>query len=147
MHNKLLVGWRETLSLPELGIDAINAKVDTGAKTSCLHTFRLEPYYQEEQLWIRFWIHPKQHDVNTVIQCQAPVVDQRIVRDSGGHEELRYVIATQICLGEFCWQTEFTLTNRENMAFRMLLGRRAMHKRIIVDPSQSFLISTQAPKS
>lgn len=140
MNKKLLVGWRETLSLPELGIARINAKIDTGARTSCLHAFRVEPYQQNNETWVRFWLHPKQHDFQEEIECNAKVIDERIVRDSGGHEEKRYVIETQLQIGRDGWSIEITLTNRENMAFRMLLGRTAMHHRIIVDPVQSFLI-------
>ncbi|GAA5647283.1 hypothetical protein Vpro01_03056 [Vibrio proteolyticus] len=140
MKEKLLVGWRETLSLPELGINQINAKIDTGARTSCLHAFKVESFIQDNTTWVRFWLHPKQHDAHEEVICEAKVIDERVVRDSGGHEEKRYVIQTVMSLGGETWPIEITLTNRENMAFRMLLGRTAMHNRIIVDPVQSFLI-------
>ncbi len=146
MKEKMTVGWRERLSLPGLGIDKIKAKIDTGARTSCLHAFKLESFTKEEKLWVRFWIHPNQHDVDTVVVCEAEVIAERTVRDSGGHEESRYVIKSDICLGGQTWPAEITLTNRENMAFRMLLGRTAMHHRIIVDPTASFLIPFEAPK-
>ncbi|MCG9596605.1 ATP-dependent zinc protease [Vibrio sp. Isolate25] len=140
MNEKLLVGWRETLSLPGLGIEKINAKIDTGARTSCLHTFKLESFNKGTELWVRFWIHPQQRNTTEEVVCEAKVIDQRIVRDSGGHEETRYVIESEIRLGQESWPAELTLTNRENMAFRMLLGRTAMHHRLIVDPVQSFLV-------
>lgn len=146
MKEKLLVGWRETLSLPSLGIEKINAKVDTGAKTSCLHAFKVESFYKDEALWVRFWIHPIQHNSDVEVVCEAEVIDERIVRDSGGHEESRYVIKTELNLGNETWPIEITLTNRENMAFRMLLGRTAMHNRIVVDPVESFLIPFEERK-
>jgi hypothetical protein len=139
MKDKIIVGWREIVSLPSLGISTIKAKVDTGARTSCLHAFKLETFYKGDQRWARFWIHPIQHDDNNVAVCEAQVIDERIVRDSGGHEETRYVIQSEITIGDESWAIEITLTNRENMMFRMLLGRTAMHKKVIVDPSSSFL--------
>lgn len=146
MKEKLLVGWRETLSLPGLGIEKINAKIDTGARTSCLHAFKVESFKKDEAQWVRFWIHPNQHDANFETVCEAKVIDERIVRDSGGHEESRYVIESELSIGGKSWPIEITLTNRENMAFRMLLGRTAMHNRIIVDPIESFLIPFEESK-
>ncbi|AMF93665.1 ATP-dependent zinc protease [Vibrio fluvialis] len=146
MKEKMIVGWRETLSLPGLGIDKINAKIDTGARTSCLHAFKVESFTKEEALWVRFWIHPLQHNVDKVTVCEAEVVDERTVRDSGGHEETRFVIKSDLSLGGETWSAEITLTNRENMAFRMLLGRTAMHHRIVVDPTESFLIPFEEPR-
>jgi len=146
MKEKLLVGWRETLSLPGLGIEEINAKIDTGARTSCLHAFKVESFTKDEALWVRFWIHPMQHNTDFETVCEAKVIDERIVRDSGGHEESRYVIESEIKLGGKSWPIEITLTNRENMAFRMLLGRTAMHNRIIVDPVESFLVPFEENK-
>ncbi len=146
MKEKMIVGWRETLSLPGLGIDKINAKIDTGARTSCLHAFKVESFTKEEALWVRFWIHPLQHNVDKVTVCEAEVVDERTVRDSGGHEETRFVIKSDLSLGGETWSAEITLTNRENMAFRMLLGRTAMHHRIVVDPTELFLIPFEEPR-
>ncbi|GAB2654365.1 ATP-dependent zinc protease [Vibrio panuliri] len=143
---KLLVGWCETLSLPGLGIDKINAKVDTGARTSCLHAFKVESFSKEETQWVRFWLHPIQHNTEVEVVCEAKVVDARVVRDSGGHEEKRYVIETEMSLGGHTWPIEITLNNRENMAFRMLLGRTAMHGRIQVDPVESFLVPFEENK-
>ncbi|MGL5107607.1 MULTISPECIES: ATP-dependent zinc protease family protein [Vibrio] len=146
MKEKMIVGWRETLSLPGLGIEQINAKVDTGARTSCLHAFKVESFTKEEALWVRFWIHPLQRNNEKVTVCEAKVLDERIVRDSGGHEESRYVIQSDVSLGDQTWPIEITLTNRENMGFRMLLGRTAMHHRILVDPTKSFLIAFEESK-
>ncbi|KOO07710.1 ATP-dependent zinc protease family protein [Vibrio hepatarius] len=146
MKEKLIVGWRETLSLPGLGIDKINAKIDTGARTSCLHAFKVESFKKDEALWVRFWIHPIQRNSDVEVVCEAKVIDERIVRDSGGHEESRYVIESEVSIGGQTWPIEITLTNRENMAFRMLLGRTAMHDRIIVDPVESFLVPFEESK-
>ena len=138
--NKLpRIGWREWLVLPELGIDKIKAKVDTGARTSALHAFALKPFKEDGKDRIRFDIHPLQHDTETVITCVADVVDVRRVTDSGGHSEERYVIFTPIVIAGQSWPIEITLTERDTMLFRMLLGRSAIRRRFAVNPARSFL--------
>lgn len=139
--NKMIVGWREWITLPQLGIDRIKAKIDTGARTSALHAFDVEPYQKYNGQYVRFKIHPIQKDETILIECNAKVFDQRYVTDSGGHKELRFIIKTSIVLGEMNWLIEITLTNRDTMGFRMLLGRTAMKQRLIVNPSKSFLIN------
>lgn len=134
------VGWREWLTLPELGVANIKAKVDTGARTSAIHAFAVESFEKDGKTWVRFGLHPNQGDTETAIWCEAEVLDQRNVTDSGGHTEKRFVISTQVQLGNRIWPIEVTLTNRDNMLFRMLLGRTAMISgNIVVNPAMSFL--------
>lgn len=133
------IGWREWVLLPDLGLPEIKAKIDTGARTSCLHAFSVEPFIKDGKQWVRFGIHPHQDDTKTEVYSEAEVIDKRMISDSGGHKEERYVIATEVELANQRWPIEITLTNRDTMLFRMLLGRTAMANRIIVDPGKSFL--------
>lgn len=135
-----IIGWREWLALPDLRIPRIKAKVDTGARTSALHAFWIDAYKKSNQPWIRFAIHPVQNNIETVIECDALVKDRRLVADSGGHKQLRYVIETPVCLGAYVYAVELTLTQRDTMKFRMLLGRTAINSRFLVDPAASFLL-------
>lgn len=134
-----IVGWREWVCLPDLGLARIKAKIDTGARTSALHAFSLQPFVENGKNRIRFDIHPLQHNTELVVTCVADIVDKRLVTDSGGHEEERYVIETPITIAGQTWPIEITLTERENMLFRMLLGRRALRKHFIVNPARSFV--------
>lgn len=141
------VGWREWVSLTELGIPKIKAKIDTGARTSALHAFSLQPFVENNQQKISFEIHPLQHTTEQIVTCTANIVDKRIVTDSGGHEEERYVIETPITIAGQTWSIEITLTERENMLFRMLIGRRAIRKRFLVNPGRSFITTkTKVPQ-
>ncbi len=145
------VGWREWLALPELGIPAIKAKVDTGARTSALHAFEVQAVERDGITRVQFSIHPLQHRLDVVLTCEADIIEQRLVTDSGGHTEERFVIRSPVTLFGVTWPIEISLTNRENMKFRMLLGRTAMHAGLRVNPSRSYLAgrelaSSYAPK-
>ncbi len=133
-----LIGWREYLSLPELGIEKIKAKIDTGAKTSALHAFDVETIEKDEQTWIQFTVHPLQKNEEFEVKCLAPFKEYREIKNSGGDTEIRPVVTTSVSLGEYRWQIELTLTNRDSMGFRMLLGRQAVRKRFLVDSGKSF---------
>lgn len=133
------LGWREWLGFPDLGIPQIKAKVDTGARTSCLHAYYVEPFERDGAPWVRFGLHPKQNDTSEGIHCEAPVKDRRSVRDSGGHEEYRYVIETMISIGKDRRLVEVTLTDRDTMKFRVLLGRTAIRGEYLVDAGRSYV--------
>jgi hypothetical protein len=135
-----ILGWREWVALPDLGIPGVKAKIDTGARTSALHAFRIEPFSRDDNEHIRFWLHPLRKKQEFELVCEAPVSQKRIVKDSGGHTEERYVIETTVCVGNHKWNIELTLTSREDMMFRMLLGRSAISKgNLIIDPTASYV--------
>ena len=139
----MVAGWREWLSMPELDIRAIKVKLDTGARTSALHATRIKPFQRDGEAWISFQINPVQRGRKIAIDCEARVVSQRTVRSSSGQQEERYVIKTVIHLGGKKRTIEITLTNRDQMGFRMLLGRSAMKRWLIVDSSKSFLLGAK----
>ncbi len=136
----LTFGWREWVSLPDIGIRQIKAKVDTGARTSALHAFEVRPFSELGRDRVEFRIHPVQKDNDTVVTCTADIIDTRTVTDSGGHKEERYVIETTLSIGNQAWPIEVTLTSRDDMLFRMLLGRTAIKNRARVDPARSYLV-------
>jgi len=133
------VGWREWVALPQLGIPGLKAKIDTGARTSALHTFRVERTRRGGVERVRFGIHPIRRRPDIEIFCEADVTDYRMVTDSGGRREKRFIIVTDVSLLGEVWPIEMSLTNRENMLFRMLLGRTAMEGRLVVDPGLSYV--------
>ncbi|MGE3611684.1 MAG: ATP-dependent zinc protease [Bacteriovoracaceae bacterium] len=134
-----IIGFREWVGLPKLGLFGIKAKVDTGAKTSCLHAFdiKVEERVGKKSI-VRFKVHPLQNETHLVINCEAILVDKRVVTDSGGHKESRLVIETVMVLGNIKKKIELTLTNRESMKYRMLIGRSALGE-FYIDPTQSYL--------
>lgn len=134
-----LLGWREWAMLPDLGINQIKVKVDTGARSSALHTLELEPYVKDNENWLMFRLDPSHKQNGAVIECHAPIKDKRVVANSGGHKQRRYVIETKIIFGHYLIQAEITLTKRDTMRFPMLLGRTAMNKRFHIDPHASYL--------
>ena len=145
MTNKLIVGSEEWCSLPGLGLPAIKARVDSGAATSSLHAFNIVPFQRDGELWISFEVHPLQNDRSVVVRHEAPVLEQRGVRNTSGISETRYVIREELVLGEQRWPIELTLTNRDAMGYRMLLGREAMVGRVLVDPEGSHQLGDVEP--
>lgn len=135
---RIKLGWREWITLPDLGDAEILAKVDTGAKTCALHTFYIDEFEKEDEMWIRFGLHPNRHSDKRALHCESRVKEKRDVTDSGGHTENRYVIETTIGVGEDRFPAEVTLTNRDNMKYRFLLGRNAIRRRFVVDPARSY---------
>jgi hypothetical protein len=135
-----LIGWREWVALPALGIPRIKTKIDTGARTSSLHAFSLNLFQENGKQKIRFEMHPFQKNQEIIVSCVADIIDKRPITDSGGHREERYVICTPLAIGGEIWPIEITLTERDNMLFRMLLGRRAIRRKFIINPAKSFLI-------
>ena len=140
LQNKIILGSEEWCTLPQLGIPTIKARVDSGAKTSALHAINIAPFKKDGQNWVKFDINPIQNNVKTIIHCEAPLVDKRIVKSSSGFREQRFVIQTNLEIGNGNWLIEMTLTNRDSMGFRMLLGREAMSGRVLVDPEQQYLL-------
>lgn len=137
---KTTIGWREWVGLPDLGVERIKAKVDTGARTSALHAWNVALEQTSDGDWVHFELHPLQRDDGTVIACRAPIADIREVRNSGGRKERRYVIRTALKLGEDVFPVEVGLANRDEMGFRLLIGREAVRGKAVVDPGRSFLL-------
>ena len=134
-----MIGWREWVALPELGVPAIKAKIDTGARSSALHAFGLRVFERDGVETARFEVHPLQRDNRTRAIVEQPVVEHRLIRSSSGHESLRPVIATPVEILGQRFEIELTLTNRDAMGFRMLLGRASLRHRFWIDPGRSFL--------
>ncbi|ESA38627.1 aspartyl protease [Leptolyngbya sp. Heron Island J] len=136
-----LIGWREWIQLPDFGITSIKAKVDTGARSSSIHALNIELFDLEGMPMVRFQVAPAQHNDQHLVQVETKLLCQRTVRDSGGHQEKRPVVITTVSLGNLTWPIELTLTNRDVMGFRMLLGRQAIRDRFLVHSGYSFLQS------
>jgi len=144
MREPLILGWREWVALPRLGIDAIKVKVDTGARTSALHAWNIRPFIKDGELHVRFIVHPLQRNTRYERHCTAKVVGQRLIRSSMGHRERRYVIETTLRIEESVGPIEVSLTNRDEMGFRMLLGRSALKPGILVAPRSSYRLGRRA---
>lgn len=140
--DRTIIGKEEWLALPDLNLPAIKARIDSGAKTSSLHAFNIRPYEKDGKEWVHFDIHPMQNNRSITKSCTAQVLDQRTVKNTGGQSETRPVIRTMMRLGDVSLPIEVTLTNRDSMGYRMLLGREAMRDGVLVDPSESFLQSS-----
>ena len=141
----IVLGWREWVELPALNLPPIKAKIDTGARTSSLHAFSVEVFEVNNVSHVKFGVHPRRRATSPEVWCSIPLHDERVISDSGGHRELRYVVCLPVKIGNTCFDAEFSLTNRDNMMFRMLLGRTAMFGRFIVDPSRSYVLGRKPP--
>ena len=146
LKDKLIVGWSEWCALPTLHLPAIKAKIDTGATTSAIHAFDVEHYTRAGKEFVRFNVLPIQARDDIVVACHSPLVDERHVTSSDGHRELRPVVSSQLVLGGKKWQIELTLSNREPMTFRMLLGREALAGHALVDSSHTLLLDKRTKK-
>lgn len=133
-----VIGWREWVGLPDLGIKAIKVKVDTGARSSSLHASKLQEFERDGAKWVRFHVHPEQRKSAKSVEVEAMVLDFRSVRSSSGKAEIRPVIVTNIELFGITWSVELTLASRDQMGFRMLLGRQAFRGRFLVDAGKSY---------
>jgi hypothetical protein len=134
-----IIGWREHLALPDLGIQVIKAKIDTGARSSALHAFDVETFEDQGKQMVSFKVHPYQRDTSQTVTTVAELLERRLVRNSGGQATIRPVILTNVELNGDRWLIELTLTNRDVMGFRMLLGRQAVRQRFLVDAGKSYL--------
>lgn len=145
-HKRKIIGWREWVGLPELGIEAVKAKIDSGARTCALHATKIRYLERsEEETWVSFVV-VKQTEPRKAVRVRAVLVEQRMVKSSTGHASLRPVIRTQIQVGEETWPVEITLVNRDPMGFRMLIGRQALKGRYLIHPSKSFIQSKARQK-
>lgn len=146
-HPLSAIGWREWVSMPELGIHRIKAKIDTGARSSSLHAFDVKTFFQQDQEFAQFLIHPAQGRDQPEITAVAPILERRMIRSSNGEAESRIVICTTLFLLGQQFPIEITLANRDAMGFRMLIGREALRGRFLVDSNQSFLAGRPAKKN
>lgn len=136
--SKQIIGSEEWCAFPDLGLPAIKARVDSGAKTSSIHAFNVQKFRRQGETWVSFEVHPLQNNRRIVVRCERPIVDKRVVKSSSGISETRYVILATLKIGNQAWEIELTLANRDSMGYRMLLGREAMSGRMLVDPAISF---------
>lgn len=138
-HSTTVAGWREWVSLPDADVRWIKAKLDTGARSSSLHAFDIEEFERQGERWVRFSVHPWQRSAVDSHVCELPVYDQREVRSSSGHSEIRYVVIMRVGLLGTTVSAEMTLTRRDEMGFRMLIGRQALRHAFLVDPGRSYV--------
>jgi hypothetical protein len=136
---RVTAGWREWVGLPGLGVECVKAKLDTGARSSALHAFDLEELRRDGDRWVRFEIHPWQRNAADAVTVELPLHDERVVRSSSGHEQHRYVVRVDVTLLGRTVTTDVTLTRRDEMGFRMLIGRDALRQGFLVDPGHSYL--------
>lgn len=138
-HSSTVAGWREWVCLPQVGVDWVKAKLDTGARTSALHAFHVEDLERDGVPWVRFSIHPWQRSAADESWAELPVHDRRVIRSSTGHQQERYVVLMDVALQGRTVTAEMTLSRRDQMGFRMLIGREALRQGFLVDPGRSYL--------
>jgi hypothetical protein len=138
-HSSTIAGWREWVGLPAIGVPWIKAKLDTGARTSAIHAFGIEVSGNAGTERVRFWVHPWQESEEDAVAVECPIHDRRTIRSSSGHEEDRIVVLMDVAIMGRTVTAEMTLSNRDSMGFRMLIGREALRQGFIVDPAESFL--------
>jgi len=138
-HELAVAGWREWIALPDLDVRWVKAKLDTGARSSAIHAYDLEELSRDGVPWVRFQIHPWQRSDLDAVDVELPIVDRRVIKSSTGHEEERPVVRTRIRVLDRDLGAELTLTNRDEMGFRMLVGREALRGAILVDPGRSYV--------
>lgn len=138
-RSQFTIGWREWVELPDFDGARIKAKIDTGARTSAVHAWKIEPFERDGEQWVKFELHPKQKNNTFRIPCEAKVLDERLIRSSNGQITKRYVIRTRLKLGSRTWPIDLTLSRRDEMGFRMLLGRTALRGRTLIDAAASYL--------
>lgn len=136
---ELKIGWKEWVSLPDLQIPAIKAKVDTGARTSVLHASHITVFRKPSGRWVRYVVRPLRKNPEIEIQCESKLLDKRDIKNSGGQVESRYVIESTVVLGEASWSATLSLTSRDDMLFRMLLGRTSLPGNVIIFPGEKYL--------
>ncbi|PRI10985.1 ATP-dependent zinc protease family protein [Leucobacter massiliensis] len=138
-HSSTLTGWREWVSLSGIGVPWIKAKIDTGAQTSALHASEITEFERDGASWVRFTVQPWQFTEEDEVVVELPVHDRRTVRSSSGHAQERPVVLAEIGLAGRSIEAELTLTDRDEMVFRMLIGREALRRGFVVDSAASFL--------
>lgn len=146
VHSNTIAGWREWVALPQAQVDWIKAKLDTGARSSALHAFDVHEFERDGAAWVRFGIHPWQRTADDEVVMELPVHDRRSIRSSSGHTQRRYVVLMTVRMLDRDVTAEVTLTNRDEMGFRMLIGRQALRQGFIVDSGRSF-VGGRAPKT
>lgn len=136
----MTIGWREWVAFPDIGVHRIKAKIDTGARTSAMHAWHIREFERDGATWVSFEVHPTQRNNRESLTCAAPVVDRRNIKSSSGHNEIRYVVTVNIEIAGTTRNIELTLSNRDEMGFRLLLGRTTLRRHYIVDPGRSYIL-------
>ncbi len=139
-RSKMTIGWREWVAFPDIGVHRIKAKIDTGARTSAMHAWHIREFERDGATWVSFEVHPTQRNNRESLTCAAPVVDRRNIKSSSGHNEIRYVVTVNIEIAGTTRNIELTLSNRDEMGFRLLLGRTTLRRHYIVDPGRSYIL-------